>query len=172
MPISLQQKFGIKTAGLEDKSTACQMLVCYARELKEGFAPYTEQVIRLMVPLLKFYFHDLVRTSAAECIPYLLESARSKGEAYLKQMWAYSAPELFKAMQTEPEAEVQILIMHSFARCVETLGNGYMTPAYMTELGNLLHELMETHKTRQLERHRKCCLVLYNYCYCYYDTNT
>ena len=29
-----QQKFGIKTAGLEDKSTACQMLVHYARELK------------------------------------------------------------------------------------------------------------------------------------------
>ena len=40
-----QQKFGIKTAGLEDKSTACQMLVHYARELKEGFVDYTEQVI-------------------------------------------------------------------------------------------------------------------------------
>jgi hypothetical protein len=26
-----QQNFGIKTAGLEDKATACQMLVCYAR---------------------------------------------------------------------------------------------------------------------------------------------
>ena len=40
-----QQKFGIKTAGLEDKSTACQMLVHYARELKEGFVDYTEQVM-------------------------------------------------------------------------------------------------------------------------------
>lgn len=29
-----QQSFGIKTAGLEEKSTACQMLVCYAKELK------------------------------------------------------------------------------------------------------------------------------------------
>ncbi|XP_077862857.1 importin-5-like, partial [Saccoglossus kowalevskii] len=53
-----QQSFGIKTSGLEDKSTACQMLVCYARELKEAFADYTEQVVKLMVPLLKFYFHD------------------------------------------------------------------------------------------------------------------
>lgn len=43
-----------KTAGLEDKNTACQMLVCYARELKEGFADYTEQVAKIMVPLLKF----------------------------------------------------------------------------------------------------------------------
>ena len=43
-----QQKFGIKTAGLEDKSTACQMLVHYARELKEGFAEYVEEVQRLL----------------------------------------------------------------------------------------------------------------------------
>ena len=26
-----QQNFGIKTAGLEDKATACTMLVCYAK---------------------------------------------------------------------------------------------------------------------------------------------
>ena len=54
----LQQSFGIKTAGLEEKATACQMLVCYARELKEGFAEYAEQVVKIMVSHLKFYFHD------------------------------------------------------------------------------------------------------------------
>lgn len=32
--------------------------VCYAKELKEGFMEYTEDVVKLMVPLLKFYFHD------------------------------------------------------------------------------------------------------------------
>lgn len=53
-----QQNFGIRTAGLEEKATACQMLVCYARELKEGFAEYTEQVVKIMVAHLKFYFHD------------------------------------------------------------------------------------------------------------------
>ncbi len=31
MQLGEQQNFGIKTAGLEDKATACQMLVCYAR---------------------------------------------------------------------------------------------------------------------------------------------
>lgn len=56
--IVLQQSFGIRTAGLEEKTTACQMLVCYARELKEGFAEYAEEVVRTMVPLLKFYFED------------------------------------------------------------------------------------------------------------------
>ena len=78
VPLSDQQKFGVKTAGLEDKNTACQMLVCYARELKEGFAEYTEQVVRIMVPLLKFYFHDLIRSAAAESLPFLLESVKHK----------------------------------------------------------------------------------------------
>ena len=54
----LQQSFGIRTAGLEEKATACQMLMCYARELKEGFAAYTEDVVKIMVSHLKFYFHD------------------------------------------------------------------------------------------------------------------
>lgn len=54
----LQQSFGIRTAGLEEKTTACQMLVCYARELKEGFAEYAEEVVKITVPLLKFYFED------------------------------------------------------------------------------------------------------------------
>ena len=53
-----QQTFGIKTAGLEEKATACQMLVCYARELKQGFINYVEETVKIMVPMLKFYFHD------------------------------------------------------------------------------------------------------------------
>merc|ERR1719187_968245 len=98
-----QQNFGIKTAGLEDKATACQMLVCYARELKEHFADYTEQVVRLMVPMLKFYFHDGVRTAAAESLPYLLECAKIKGPQYLQEMWSFMLPELLKAIEAEPE---------------------------------------------------------------------
>jgi hypothetical protein len=34
------------------------MLVCYARELKEGFVNYVEETTKLMVPLLRFYFHE------------------------------------------------------------------------------------------------------------------
>lgn len=131
------------------------MLVCYARELKEGFAPYTEQVVKLMVPLLKFYFHDLVRTAAAESLPYILECAKIKGEAYVRQMWAYMCPEVLKAMSAEPEPEVQILIMNALAQCIETLGVGCMTPDYFNELATMLHDIIEMHKNRQVERQRK-----------------
>jgi len=34
----------VRTSVLEEKATACNMLCCYADELKEGFYPYVEQV--------------------------------------------------------------------------------------------------------------------------------
>lgn len=83
-------------SGLEDKATACQMLVCYARELKEHFVDYAEQTVKLMVPMLKFYFHDGVRTAAAESLPCLLECAKIRGANYVQDMWSYICPELLK----------------------------------------------------------------------------
>lgn len=38
------RKISIRTSILEEKATACNMLCCYADELKEGFLPYVEQV--------------------------------------------------------------------------------------------------------------------------------
>jgi hypothetical protein len=72
------------------------MLVCYARELKEHFVEYAEQTVRLMVPMLKFYFHDGVRAAAAESLPCLIECAKIRGPQYVQEMWAYICPELIK----------------------------------------------------------------------------
>jgi len=147
-----QQNFGIKTAGLEDKATACQMLVCYARELKEHFADYTEQVVRLMVPMLKFYFHDGVRTAAAESMPFLLECARIKGPQYLQEMWAFILPELLKAVEAEPENDVLAELLASLARCVESLGSGCLGEPGMEETVKILDKTMTEHYKRQEER--------------------
>jgi len=147
-----QQNFGIKTAGLEDKATACQMLVCYARELKEHFADYTEQVVRLMVPMLKFYFHDGVRTAAAESLPFLLECAKIKGPQYLQEMWAFILPELLKAVEAEPENDVLAELLASVARCVELLGAGCLGEPGMEETVKLLDKTLDQHYTRQEER--------------------
>lgn len=67
--------------------------------MKEHFSDYTEQVVKLMVPMLKFYFHDGVRTAAAESLPFLLECAKIKGPAYLQEMWGFMLPELLKVSQ-------------------------------------------------------------------------
>ncbi len=100
------QAFGIKTTGLEEKASACSMLVCYAKELKEGFVNYVEETTKLMVPLLRFYFHEGVRAAAGESLPHLLDCAKLRGDDYVRQMWQYMNKELFKAIEIEPDHEV------------------------------------------------------------------
>jgi hypothetical protein len=41
------QVLAIRTSTLEEKATACNMIVCYLDELKEGFFPYVQEVRRL-----------------------------------------------------------------------------------------------------------------------------
>lgn len=143
--LSDQQNFGIRTAGLEDKAAACEMLVCYARELKDGFANYAEEVVRLMVPLFKFYFHDGVRRAAAESLPYLLICAKIKGPQYLENMWAYICPELLKAIETEPESEVVAELLQSLAKCIENLGANCLSPEALEEVLKIINRFMTEH---------------------------
>lgn len=176
IPLSDQQKFGVNTAGLEDKNTACQMLVCYAKELKEGFAEYTEQVVNIMVPLLKFYFHDMIRSAAAESLPFLLESVKHKvcldntditisylsriklppsvlqGNDYVRGMWNYICPELFKSLQTEMEPDILAVVMESVATCVEVLGAGFIDGSQMEELVEALKNHLKKNYDKEEER--------------------
>lgn len=147
-----QQNFAIRTAGMEDKASACEMLVCYARELKEGFADYAEEVVRLMVPMLKFYFHDGVRTAAAESLPCLLDCAKIKGPQYLEGMWLYICPELLKVIGAEPEADVQAELLNSLAKCIETLGPNCLNDDAMKQVLELIAKYMEEHFERADKR--------------------
>ncbi|KAF7281384.1 karyopherin beta 3 [Rhynchophorus ferrugineus] len=150
-----QKNFGIRTAGLEDKASACMMLVCYARELKDGFAPYAEETVKLMVPMLKFYFHDGVRNAAAESLPWLLECVICKGPAFVNDMWQFICPELLRAISTEPENEVLLIMLDSLARCIQKLGSSYLNQEYMTEILKIIDKLMTEHFERAVDRHKK-----------------
>jgi hypothetical protein len=68
------QKIGIKTSLLEDKCTAVEMLICYAQEMGPAFHTYVEKVLGVVLPLLKFYFHDGVRYASATVLSLLLKS--------------------------------------------------------------------------------------------------
>lgn len=131
------------------------MLVVYARELKEGFADYSEQVVKLMVPMLKFYFHDGVRSAAAESLPFLLQCATIKGPPFVQGMWAYVCPELLKAIDTEPETEVLYELLASLSGCIEALGGNCLDPAAMAELLRIMNKLLQEHFERAQDRTKK-----------------
>ncbi len=57
-----------------------------------------------------------VRIAATESLPYLLECAKIRGPEYLSEMWQYICPELLKAVDTEPEVDIQAEHMHALAQ--------------------------------------------------------
>eukprot|EP00898_Chlorokybus_atmophyticus_P005983 jgi/Chlat1/6386/Chrsp44S05759 len=125
------KRIGIRTSVLEEKATACSMLCCYADELQEGFFPFVDQVAPIMVPLLKFYFHEEVRKAAVSCMPELLRSSKraiekgvdgGRGPPYLKQLSDYILPALTEALEKEPETEICANMLEALAEVVQLVG--------------------------------------------------
>ncbi|KAL1540937.1 importin-5-like [Salvia divinorum] len=125
------KRIGIKTSVLEEKATACNMLCCYADELKEGFYPWIDQVAPILVPLLKFYFHEEVRKAAVSAMPELLRSAKlavekgisqGRNEQYVKQLSDYIIPALVEALHKEPDTEICANMLDALNECVQIAG--------------------------------------------------
>ncbi|XP_076913708.1 uncharacterized protein LOC143572424 isoform X1 [Bidens hawaiensis] len=125
------KRIGIKTSVLEEKATACNMLCCYADELKEGFYPWIDQVAPTLVPLLKFYFHEEVRKAAVSAMPELLRSAKlaiekglaqGRNESYIKQLSDYIVPSLVEALHKEPDTEIYASMLDALNECIQVSG--------------------------------------------------
>ena len=59
------QQVGIKTSVIEEKCQAFETLVIYCSTLGPRFAPYLAQTLELVLPALRFMFHDGVREASA-----------------------------------------------------------------------------------------------------------
>ncbi|CAG8467268.1 7180_t:CDS:10 [Paraglomus occultum] len=119
------QQIGIKTLVLEEKCTAVEMLICYARELGASFRPYVESVMEIVLPLLKFFFHDEVRNAAAAVIPYLLASVKKADEnpEYLASLWHTVAQKVIEAIAGESDPLFLWQLYITFHESLETAGD-------------------------------------------------
>ena len=59
------QQVGIRTSAIEEKCQAFETLVIYVSTLGARFAPYLPQSLELVLPALKFLFHEGVREACA-----------------------------------------------------------------------------------------------------------
>ncbi|KDQ15158.1 hypothetical protein BOTBODRAFT_158816 [Botryobasidium botryosum FD-172 SS1] len=73
------QQVGIRTATLEEKCTAFDMLLTHCATLGPKFAPYLPRTLELALPGLKFFFHDGVREACAMLIPVLIVCGKESG---------------------------------------------------------------------------------------------
>lgn len=139
------QAVGIRTAGLEDKATACSMLVCYARELKHGFVEYVERTAEVLVPLLKFPFHDDVRCASSEAMPYLLESAKPKGPQFVAALWNAIFDGLLAAIELESDPSIMNQLLESLGSSIEVVGAGCLDEQKFEKVTTTLQERFKAH---------------------------
>eukprot|EP01102_Stenamoeba_stenopodia_P001227 TRINITY_DN1105_c0_g1_i3.p1 TRINITY_DN1105_c0_g1~~TRINITY_DN1105_c0_g1_i3.p1 ORF type:complete len:762 (-),score=222.20 TRINITY_DN1105_c0_g1_i3:1190-3475(-) len=93
------KSIGIKTSLLEDKYTACNMLYVFVDELKEGFYQYVGEVAKILIPSLKFFYHDGVRSAAVSAMGPLLRCVQLHGRGDPSQvlaLWGQIFPVLWK----------------------------------------------------------------------------
>eukprot|EP01101_Sappina_pedata_P007334 TRINITY_DN3845_c0_g1_i1.p1 TRINITY_DN3845_c0_g1~~TRINITY_DN3845_c0_g1_i1.p1 ORF type:complete len:1088 (+),score=593.45 TRINITY_DN3845_c0_g1_i1:90-3353(+) len=149
---------GIKTSMLEEKSTACHMLFCYADELGAGFFPHVEEISKVMVPLLKFYYHDGVRQAAAETLPCLLNCSKAyfKNQGFdvksIQPLWGFIFPALVEAIPQETDSEVLTAMLSSFSECVEFAGDLSLNHEQLKKSVDLISTLIDDYHERAKDR--------------------
>ncbi|CAG8558443.1 24474_t:CDS:10, partial [Racocetra persica] len=146
------QQIGIKTTVLEEKCTAVEMLICYARELGPAFHPYVEKVLEIVLPLLKFYFHDGVRNAASATIPHLLNAVKkaNANPEYILNMWHVIANKIIEVIKNEVDPTFLWQLYVTFYESLEIVGDNTTEEGVLGELSKALHVILKTHRTSYL----------------------
>ncbi|XP_055334387.1 importin-5-like [Paramacrobiotus metropolitanus] len=150
-----KQNVGIKTAGLDEKADALDILRVYAQELKEEFAGYVEPVVKLMVDSLNFFVHEGCRQNAAAAIPRMLDVAkvaRNPDPRYMFNMWRFVYPKLIQSINDEPDPETLGDKLGCLADSVAVVGPEALTEQEMDDVFKALETNLEDYFTRAEER--------------------
>jgi len=153
------KKVALKTSALEEKATACNMLVCYFAELREGMFPWIESVVKVMVPLISFIYHDEVRTAAAALMPEIVRSAVAAmrggmcDAAYLGNLCSHIFAKVLPAIIEDPEPSVQLTLIEALQESCDVAGAGCLqSPERVAEALKALATVAEEVLQRTEER--------------------
>eukprot|EP01119_Soliformovum_irregulare_P006133 TRINITY_DN1791_c0_g1_i1.p1 TRINITY_DN1791_c0_g1~~TRINITY_DN1791_c0_g1_i1.p1 ORF type:complete len:1082 (-),score=281.10 TRINITY_DN1791_c0_g1_i1:40-3285(-) len=156
------KRIGINTSVLEEKSTACNMIFCYASELEEGFFPYVDETTKLLVPLLRFFYHDGVRSAAVTTMPCLITSASryfattgGQDNSYVRNLFNFMFVPFLEAMKEEIDMEILVLAIESFVECLDVVGENALTDEQMAQVAEVLLELLGEMQVRRHERNSR-----------------
>ncbi|KAI9349471.1 armadillo-type protein [Zopfochytrium polystomum] len=130
------QRLGIKTALVEDKRTAVEMLCTYAADLEAHFAPYVEKSLAVTLPLVGFVFDLGVRQAAARAAPLLLNCMK-QANADMGQIlpyWNTVKEKIYERIMMDHDTEYLSDLYISFYLCVRYLGKDFMEADLMEKL--------------------------------------
>ncbi|ULU09556.1 hypothetical protein L5515_000248 [Caenorhabditis briggsae] len=147
-----EKTVGIRTSGLEEKATACDMLVAFAKEMKEAFMPYVLDVYELAIKNLDFGLHDGVRTASAEIMPFLLVCVEKQGMEDKRRLWCEFLKALTTAMEEEDDVEILASFMSAIGSCIEVMKTEGVAPEEVKLIISVLLKQLENYGKRMSDR--------------------
>jgi importin-5 len=132
------------------------MLCCYAQELKGDFFSYVPSILEdLIIPGLKFWFHDGVRSASAKCLPYLVESAKEANPHDLtvaNKIFRSVIDTLLARLQDEASPDMCSELFESFYETVDIAGNHCLTAEDMNAFIDVTASQLRDYGTRKTQR--------------------
>eukprot|EP01116_Phalansterium_solitarium_P017028 TRINITY_DN409_c0_g1_i1.p1 TRINITY_DN409_c0_g1~~TRINITY_DN409_c0_g1_i1.p1 ORF type:complete len:1122 (-),score=363.84 TRINITY_DN409_c0_g1_i1:247-3201(-) len=163
--ISLGDKqIGIHTSSLEEKYNACNTIYSYASELGDVFSPYVEEVSKIMVPLMRFYYHDGVRQAAVLIMPHLVAAQKEylnanapagAADTYVRGLFSYMLPEFLESIKKEPDKELTVSHLEAFSETLQECGENILSNEQIKAISDLALVLMQDVHKRRHERKAK-----------------
>jgi len=121
-----------------------------------------DQVAKLLNPLMRFYYHDGVRTASVNAMPALITSAAlyfkaggppPNGDAqYLSNLATYILDTLLEAIVEEISLEVQITMIESLFECIDAAGPNCLSQELIKKIVEILTHLFTDVDERRQER--------------------
>ncbi|RKP13549.1 armadillo-type protein [Piptocephalis cylindrospora] len=155
------QQVGIRTTVLDEKCTALEMIGCYADQLKGSFGPHVPEVLEIILPLLKFYFHEGVRHASAVAIPFLLESLRLYGKLDLEypssllKTWSTIAVRINDVIFNDCDPAFLLQMVSTYTDCLAIVGREGLDKVQVDDfcrgMEGQLMEFFQRHRRRQEE---------------------
>ncbi|KAH9918693.1 ARM repeat-containing protein [Amylocystis lapponica] len=125
------QQVGIKTSAFEEKCQAYETLVIYCSTLNARFAPYLTQSLELVLPSLRFYFHEGVREACALLVPMLLACGKNSG-TLTNQMVSATFSELVNDIGSETDSSFLASLYKCFCDSLRVIGGpSALSPEYV-----------------------------------------
>jgi hypothetical protein len=144
-----ESKLDIMTSAVEETALSIRMLDVLVKQLRGKFAPWVEETIGLLLPLVTFPRDGNIRRIASEALSPLLicirESAETneRKEEILGHLFREFSKAIILAADTDERAEPMIGLMASLKDCLFAMDGNFLTAQEIEELLAFLQKLME-----------------------------
>ncbi|GAB5358488.1 hypothetical protein AAMO2058_000462300 [Amorphochlora amoebiformis] len=155
------------TSELEEKATACSMLCSFASNVKEGYYPFVEKTLEVMLPLMSYGLHEEIKAYAISIMPDLIGATkigvleRKVSPEFLFKVFRAITEKLVNCMKAESNTDILMTIMHGFQNTISEagpIGKKCFTQQQLAAVGFTLLKLISKSQDYiyKLEQNARC----------------